>query len=105
LSDKDFRKPSNISSVVPSVLASLGIKKSCDGWRIVELWPEIVGGDIADQATAVRFSDGILYVLVPRDVWRQELHLQRDLILQKIHSLPFGKAVKEIRLLGSERGH
>lgn len=105
MSDKDFKKPTTISNVMPSVLSSLGVKRSCDGWMAVEKWPEIVGPDIASESKAVRFQDGVLYVEVARDVWRQEIHMQLGLILEKIRKLPYGGAVKEIRLLGRQRGH
>jgi predicted nucleic acid-binding Zn ribbon protein len=71
---------------------------------VVEHWPEIVGEDIAARAVADGYRDGVLYVSVEQDVWRQELQMQKETILRKIHELPYGQAVREIRLTGVKKG-
>ena len=68
-------------------------------------WPEIVGEQIAKRARAVRFDDGVLFVVVEDSAWRQNLSMEIDNIMAVIHSYPFGKVVKQVRLIGSERGH
>ncbi len=68
---------------------------------MVSNWPEIVGPALAEQARAKRFADGVLTVAVPDDAWRQQLAMQLETILRRIHSYPEGRQVKSIRL---ERG-
>ena len=97
-------RPVEISSVIGSVVSSIGIKASYEGVKVIDAWPEIVGPDIAARATADRVADGVLYVCVEKDVWRQQLHMQREVILRKIHALPFGRSIKEIRLVGAKKG-
>ena len=98
------RKAQPIGGVIDRVVRSLGLATRYGGWLAVNQWPEIVGQQIAQAARAVRFRDGTLYVAVPSAAWRQELSLQREVILQKIRSRPYGKAVTEIRLIHGERG-
>ena len=88
-----------------SVIGSLGLQKSYNGWQVVSQWPEIVGEQIARRAKAIRFDDGTLYVAVEDASWRQNLAMDIDNILAAIHKYPFGKAVKQIKLTGTERGH
>ena len=87
-----------------NLMASWGLTASYQGWRVVRAWPEIVGSLIAERAVAEHFADGVLYVAVEKDIWRQELQMQREEILRKIHSLPYGRAIKDIRLTGRRKG-
>jgi predicted nucleic acid-binding Zn ribbon protein len=72
---------------------------------VVNRWPEIVGEQIARRTQAVRFEDGILYVAVPDAAWRQELAMQTENILREIHNLPYGQAVKQLRLVHGRKGN
>jgi len=85
-------------------VASWGLGTSYHGWLVVRHWPDIVGDTIAERAIADRFEDGTLFVAVEKDIWRQELHLQTEEILRKIHSRPYGRAIREIRWTGGRKG-
>ena len=91
-------KPSILGEVIESLIASLGQANRFNGWRMVARWPEIVGPEIAEVARAVRFSEGILTVVVEKDVWRQELEMQLDKILTKLRSQPGGRVIEKIIL-------
>jgi hypothetical protein len=91
-------EPVQLGKLIDHVIGVFGLHDKFHGWKIVHKWPEIVGPDIARQSRAVRFSDGILTVVVERDAWRQELEMQREQILQRIHHLPKGSVVKKIVL-------
>jgi hypothetical protein len=103
-SDRSKRHPKPISGVIGKVIASLGLSGSYNGWQVVNKWPEIVGNAIARKATAVRWEDGCLFVEVRDASWRQELAMKQDELLEKIHSLPYGRSVKEIRLVRGMKG-
>lgn len=98
------KKPKPIGGVVDAVIGSLGLGKSYDGWQVVGRWPEIVGEQIARRAKAIRFDDGVLYVVVEDASWRQNLAMEIKNILATIHKYPFGRAVTNVRLTGTERG-
>lgn len=97
-SSKSFDAPRPISGVIGKVLSRLGLKRRYDGWMAVEKWAAIVGPTIARQAQAVRYEDGVLYVSVVDDTWRQQLSMQSEELLQQIRTYPFGGAIKRIRL-------
>jgi predicted nucleic acid-binding Zn ribbon protein len=67
-------------------------------------WPEIVGDTIAGISRAVRYEQGVLYVAVEKDVWRQELTMRTETILKKIQSMPYGRAVEKIQLIRGGKG-
>ena len=97
-------KPTDIGSVMSSLVASWGLANSYHGWLVVRHWEDIVGETIAQRAIANDYREGVLYVAVEKDIWRQELQMQREEILRKIHSRPYGKAIKEIRYTGGRKG-
>ena len=71
---------------------------------VVERWPEIVGNSIAKQSKAVHYGDGVLTVAVADAAWRQEISMNVDSYVKEINKLPYGKMVRQIRLVGSEKG-
>ena len=91
-------RPSQLGDVIESLVTSLGQAGKFYGWRMVVRWPEVVGPEIAEVARAVRFSEGVLTVVVEKDVWRQELEMQLDKILTKVRSQPGGRVVDKIVL-------
>lgn len=90
------QEPKRIGGLIEQILASFGLRDRFHGWQIVHRWPDIVGPEITRHARAVRFSEGILTVVVESDSWRQELEMQREHILNKIRALPEGRAVTRI---------
>lgn len=92
------RSASRLGDLIDAVVVSTGQGKTFHGWRIVAAWPEIVGPQFARNCRAVRFAEGVLTVVVTKDAWRQELEMQREQILNKIHALPGGNAVERIVL-------
>ena len=105
LAEKKRKSPRPIGGAIESVIGSLGLGKSYNGWLVVTRWPEIVGEQIAKRAKATRFDDGVLFVVVEDAAWRQNLSMQTDDIMAAIRKYPFGKVVRQIRLIGTERGH
>ena len=92
------QNPTPLGRLIEQVMQSFGLGEKFHGWQAVRRWPEIVGPEIAKQAKAVRFAEGVLTVVVEKDAWRQELEMHLERILFKFRSLPGGNAVKKIVL-------
>ena len=104
--DKKYRSrtyPQPISGVLNSVIGSLGITKSYQGWLVVTQWPEIVGEHIARISRAFRYEDGTVFVAVDDASWRQTLAMEIENILKKIHERPFGRVIKQVRLVKGQK--
>ena len=88
-----------LGSFMDKLLAGYGLQHELGGWRAVLYWPKVVGETMAEHSRAVRFAEGTLYVSVGDPSWRQEMALTSDRILQEIHKLPGGRAVKKIQFI------
>ena len=94
-----FTRPTRVGSLVETMLARFGLLHNLNGWRIVNRWPDIVGDKIAQVSKAIRYSDNTLLVSVPDDTWRQQLSLEVDAILAKIHESAEGRVVHNIHFI------
>ena len=98
------KQPKPVSGAIDAAIHSLGLGPTYNGWMVVQKWPELVGEQIARRANAFRYADGILYVAVVDAAWRQNLAMELEQITRHIRSYPYGRVIKEIRLVASERG-
>ncbi len=99
LTAKKRKAPAALGTLLDQILAGLGLSKNLSGWKVVIGWPDIVGERMAKISKALRFEDDTLLVSVPDSVWRQQLSLEVEAILDKIHTLPGGKAVRKIHFV------
>jgi predicted nucleic acid-binding Zn ribbon protein len=93
-----------VGGVLDSLMRSLGVSRQYQGWMVVQAWPEIVGEMIAQRAPAIGFEDGVLFVAVADPSWRQELSMQLESIMREIRNRPYGRAVKQVRLVHGRKG-
>lgn len=96
-------KPQSIGTLVDQIISRFGLASDYYGWRIVSQWPEIVGEHYARRSRAFRFDSGTVYVAVPDASWRQMMSMDTPKILEIIHRLPYGSAVKQLRLVWGDR--
>ncbi len=88
-----------MGTLLDQILTGLGLSHNLGGWKAVVQWPDIVGERMAKISRAIRFEDDTLLVSVPDSVWRQQLALEVEAILEKIHARPGGKAVRKIHFV------
>jgi predicted nucleic acid-binding Zn ribbon protein len=93
------RPPKHIGDSLGSLIKDLGFEKKLKQVRAVELWPEIVGDNIAKISQADRVYEGILYVKVKSSAWRTELLFQKRTILERIDAKLGKHVIKDIRFI------
>ncbi len=93
-----------LGNILEKLVRSLGLSRAYNGWMVVNRWAEIAGPQIARRAPAIRFEDDTLFIAAADASWRQTLSLQEDDLLKKIHSYPFGAAVKRLRFVTGRKG-
>jgi predicted nucleic acid-binding Zn ribbon protein len=93
------RAPKHIGASLRGIIKDLGMEKKLDQVRVVRVWSEIVGDNIANIAVADRVFEDILYVKVKSPTWRTELLFQKRNILQRIDAKIGKNIIKDIRFI------
>ena len=91
------RAPKHIGQTLRFMVKDLGYEKKLNQVQIVQMWPDIVGENIAKISQAERVFEGILYVKVKSMTWRTELLFQKRKILERIETKIGKNIIKDIR--------
>ncbi|MDD3716557.1 MAG: DUF721 domain-containing protein [Candidatus Marinimicrobia bacterium] len=87
-----------ITSAVDKIVIRIAGKHALEEYRAYRSWNAVVGDVIAKVAVPLRVQNGVLYVSVRNSTWRQEILMQKPLILKK-YAEQFGPdIIKDIRL-------
>jgi len=91
-------QPASVGSFVDAMLERLlpGFRVVCKEWEVVERWPEIVAGRIAEESECSRVENGVLYVRVESASWRQEASYLKESIKAAILRVTGCDTIREI---------
>jgi len=89
----------HIKEALRSFVKKEGLEKGIQEQKAVSVWSEVVGENISENSLAKSVSSGVLIVEVSNAVWRQELQLQKNAIVEKINKVLTKKTIKDIRFL------
>ncbi len=90
--------PVSAGDAIRQLVDSLGLAEKLREQRVLSLWEEIVGEDIAAVTQVNSFRWGQLSVSVQNPTWRHWLTFQRETIRQNLNREVGGEVVKTIRL-------
>ena len=88
-----------LKSAIKKAVVSAGVEKALKQESAVFLWGEVVGKRISSVTTAENVDKGVLTVKTESPTWRQELHMQKKEIIDKINNKIGSKTIKEIRFI------
>ena len=88
-----------LKSAIKKAVVSAGVEKALKQESAVFLWGEVVGKRISSVTTAEKVDKGVLMVKTESPTWRQELHMQKKEIIDKINNKIGPKTTKEIRFI------
>ena len=91
-------EPTSVGEGIRQVVANLGIETPFKEQRILAIWPEVVGEQIAEVARADAMRNGALFVSVAHDAWRHRLMFERENIRARLNRAVGGDVVRFIRL-------
>lgn len=90
-------EPQSIGDVLRKAIDDAQMSGHLDELRAAEFWPSIVGQHIADECRRPYILDGRMSVRVPDAALRQELNMQRSLIISEFNRLAGKPVVKSLR--------
>lgn len=87
----------SVGEAIRQTVSSLGIEDRLKEQRVLSLWSEVVGENIAAVTQADNIKRGELFVSVIHDAWRHRLLFERDHIREKLNRAVGGDTVRMIR--------
>lgn len=90
---KDFKE---LSTILNRLVKSLGIENKIYEARVIEVWPQAVGQRIAALARITKIENGVIYLSVTSDVWRNELLFHKAQIITEINKILEKKIIRDI---------
>ena len=94
------RAPIAIGDLLERTLGSPKLKGKAEEYAAFPLWPEIVGATIAETAKPLKIISGnVLVVQVIDASWAQELSMQKEDLLQKIHHRNVGAVIQDLKFV------
>ena len=89
----------SLKKAIKDAVEKTGIDAALKQESAVFLWNDIVGEVVAGVTETTGVEKGVLTVKTSSPTWRQELHMQKNEILDKINKKIGSKAIKEIRFI------
>ena len=89
----------HLKKAIEQAINIVGIKSALDQEAAVAQWDTVVGEVVSSVTKAEKVESGTLVVRVETSVWRQELHMQKEEIINKINKKIGTKAIREIRFI------
>lgn len=86
-----------VGDALKRLTVSLGIAPKLRELRVLELWSEVVGEQIARVTEAERVEQGTLYVAVRSAPWRAELTMCRLELIERLNAAVGATVITEIR--------
>ncbi len=88
-----------LKKVLKKTIENSGFKNAILQENAISIWPNVVGKNISKISKATSVDKGVLFVKVESATWKQELHMQKNEIINKINEKIGSKTIKEIRLV------
>lgn len=89
----------SLQQILQTIIKNQKLDEILERNELIEKFEEIVGNQIAKQVKVKNFEKGILKIEVESSVWKNEIFLLRERIIEKINQ-SFGKTiVKQIVIL------
>ena len=90
------RKTVHISEIIQELLKKNNMKSRLDETTITQKWEEVVGKTMAKYTKKVYVSKGVLYVEVTSSVARNELVMNRSILIERLNEITGSETIKEI---------
>lgn len=92
-------KTESIAAVITQFLREQGLERPFLEHKLIEAWPRLFGPMIAKYTGTIEIKNGVLFVQIYSAALRQELFLQRFLVVKKLNDEVGAEIISDIRLL------
>ena len=95
-------KPVRVDAVLDRVLEQHGVKDQVERMGVLDLWPEIVGRQLAEVTKAKGVDDAALFVEVRSSAWLSELSMMKEEFLERVNARLGDAAIERIVFVQAE---
>jgi len=74
-----------VDTVLTGVLEKHGVKKQVERIGVLELWPDIVGEQLAGVTRVKGLDEDTLFVEVRNSAWLMELSMMKDAFVRRVN--------------------
>lgn len=89
--------PESVGDILRDLLQETSLQGRIDELKAIDLWPRIVGREIADLAGKPGVKNGIMAIGIPNASLRHELHMNRSSIRDLINQTLGKEIIHDIR--------
>lgn len=91
-----------LSDIIRGVLKNRGWETKVKENRVLSIWEEVVGGEIAKNSRPKSINRGSLLVITKNPTWTQQLTMMKKKIIDKINKRFEDELVKDIKFIQGE---
>jgi predicted nucleic acid-binding Zn ribbon protein len=77
--------PTRVDTVLAGLLEKYGVRKQVERIGVLDLWPEIVGEQLARVTRVKGLDEDALFVEVRSSAWLMELSMMKDDFLERVN--------------------
>jgi len=88
------RKATSLKDVLNELIKKMGWEEEYYMSLIIKEWNELVGDKFAQISKPYSLIDGELLIMTDSSVWRAELFIRREILIDKINNMIGKEAVK-----------
>jgi predicted nucleic acid-binding Zn ribbon protein len=77
--------PARVDALLREVLEKHGVAKQIQRHGVLELWPEIVGQQLAEVTRVKGLDEAALFVEVRSSAWLTELSMMKEAFLERVN--------------------
>ncbi len=86
-----------LKDALNELISNLGIENKINESQAINLWPIMVGKNIAEVSQAERVENKILFVHVTNSVWRNELLFHKEKIIERLNKKIGKRIINDIK--------
>jgi predicted nucleic acid-binding Zn ribbon protein len=91
-------RPEPISEVLPALLGDLGLDEAAAGVRVLRVWEQALGPELAPHCRPEGVRGSEVLALVRDSAWMQRLQLEKPRILRRLGEQLGDDSVQSLRL-------
>jgi predicted nucleic acid-binding Zn ribbon protein len=87
-----------LKEVIDRYLKIIGADKRLKEIRLKEEWEEIIGKNIAAKTEKIIIKDGIVYLLVPSSIVKNELRMVKSEIIKRFNEAAGENIIRDLKI-------